>query len=155
MNRGNFIPNIGIMLLCVHLSACGPAEQSSDSNAETHVAVDAAAAADAPLEITVTQFPNAYFGRWGMTPGDCEPGASDVKGLISVQGSLVKFYESTAVMRNGKRETMTSVSADFDVEGEGEKWQTHTRYRLADDRKQLIRQDVGTPGEYVYTRCQD
>lgn len=115
----------------------------------------AAVAPDAPLEIAITQFPTAYNGRWGMNIGDCALGASDSKGLISIQGSLVKFYESVGTMRNGKRETLYTVSSDFEMVGEGQKWQTHTRYRLIDERKSLIRQDSGTDQPYVYTRCPD
>ena len=110
-------------------------------------------AADAPLDITITQFPKSYFGRWGVSPSDCAMGESGGSGLISVQGSLVKFAESIATMRDGKRESLTSMSAYFDVVGEGREWETHTRYRLSKDRQKLTRQDFGSNEKQVYQRC--
>ena len=108
---------------------------------------------DAPLEIVITQFPQAYMGRWGMNANDCLPGASDAKGLMSVQGSLVKFYESTGMMRNGKRETLNSMSSDFDMVGEGQKWRTRNGFQLTGDRNGLTRTDTASGERFVYTRC--
>ena len=144
-------------ILAMLLSATACTDQPNGQSAITPEAAAKATAVarDTPLEITITQFPKAYFGRWGMTANDCAWGASDAKGLLSIQGSLVKFYESTGMMRNGKRETLNSVSSDFDMTGEGQKWQTHVRYRLAENRQQLVRQDTGEPNEYVYMRCPD
>jgi hypothetical protein len=144
-------------MLAMLLAATACTDQPNEQSAMTPEAAakSAAVARDTPLEITITQFPKAYFGRWGMTVNDCAWGASDAKGLLSIQGSLVKFYESTGTMRNGKRETLNSVSSDFEMVGEGQKWQTHVRYRLVDDRQQLIRQDAGDAQEYVYQRCPD
>lgn len=133
--------------LALSLVGCGATDQPQRDLAEI--------APDAPLEIVITQFPASYFGRWGMTTGDCDPAASDAKGLISVQGSLVKFYESVATMTSGKRETLHSVSGEFQVLGEGQKWKTSTRYRLSEDRQKLTRQDAGIDSPIAYSRCPD
>jgi hypothetical protein len=128
------------------LSGCG----SSESPAEDELA---AIAPDAPLKIVIPQFPASYFGRWGMTDADCILEASDAKGLITVQGSLVKFHDSTATMTKGLRETLYALSGDFDLVAKEQKWRTHNRYRLTEDRKQMIRQD-GVGGEKsTYFRC--
>lgn len=108
---------------------------------------------DAPLEIVITQFPKGYMGRWGMNANDCVPDASDAKGLMSVQGSLVKFYESMGTMRNGKRVTLNSLTSDFDMVGEGQKWQTRNTFELTDDRTGLTRTDTASGERFVYTRC--
>ena len=110
---------------------------------------------DAPLDITISQFPKSFFGRWGLTQGDCAMGTTAATGLISVQGSLVKFHESIATMRDGKRESTTSMSAHFDVVGEDEKWVAHTRYRLSDARQQLTREDLATGEKQAYERCRN
>ena len=140
---------VGYMLL---LAGCGSSDDTmgSEANAgDTGMTV----AADAPLDITITQFPKSYFGRWGRTQGDCAMGTTAATGLVSVQGSLVKFFESVATMRDGKRESLTSMSAHFDMVGEGQEWESHTRYRLSDDRNRLTREDLATGEKTVYDRC--
>lgn len=130
------------------LSGCGSGDSPADDGTS-------AIAPDAPVEIVITQFPASYFGRWGMTEADCISGASNAEGLITVQGSLVKFHDSTATMTKGLRETLHAVSGDFEFVGGERKWRTHTRYRLTKDRKQLTRQD-GAEGEtFTYIRCPD
>lgn len=132
------------------VASCGSPDNSTGAEAG-----QAAIAGDAPLDITITQFPKSYFGRWGLSQSDCATGETGGSGLISVQGSLVKFHESLATMRDGKRESLTSMSAYFDVTGEGRSWDTHTRYRLSKDRKQLTREDLATREKYAYERCPD
>ena len=143
---------VGVIILGSTLGSCLPTSKSDDSSKQTEQN-SAELTDDAPLEIAIMQFPASYFGQWGLTPGDCKIGASDAKGLISVQGSLVKFYEATATIRNGKRESLTSVSGNFDFVGEGQKWQTRSRYQLRNDKQQLTRHDIGTAEKYVYSRC--
>jgi hypothetical protein len=144
---------VGAIVLGAALGSCLPSSKSDDASKKAQQpSVDLAA--DAPLKIAIVQFPNAYFGRWGLTPGDCKNGVSDAKGLISVQGSLVKFYEATATMRDGQRETMTSMSANFEFVGEGQKWEKKVRYQLRDDRQVLIRTDLDDGVSYTYQRCQ-
>ncbi len=139
---------VGVAVL---LASCGSPDNSAEATAGTTSAV---VAADAPVDIAIAQFPKSYFGRWGLSQGDCAMGTTVATGLISVQGSLVKFYESVATMRDGKRESLTSMSAHFDVAGEGQEWEAHTRYRLSNDRQQLTREDLATGEKYVYDRCQ-
>lgn len=141
---------VGLALLVI---GCGVQDNAAGSKTNTDEATSAAIAADVPLEIVINQFPASYFGRWGLTDADCIVGVSDAKGLISVQGSLVKFYESIATLRDGKRETLTSVSGNFDMVGEGQEWETHNRYQLSEDRQKLTRIDSGTGEKYHYLRC--
>lgn len=145
--------NLMIAAILLPAMACTEQTEEQATPAGQVFAETEPIASDAPLDIAITQFPTAYNGRWGMTPGDCILGASDAKGLISIQGSLVKFYESVGTMRNGKRETLFAISSDFEMVGEGQKWQTHARYQLETDRKSLIRQDSGTGQRFAYTRC--
>ena len=130
------------------LSGCG----SDDSPADVGTS---AIAPDAPLEIVITQFPASYLGRWGMTGADCKSETSDAKGLISVQGSLVKFHDSTATMTKGLRKTLHAISGDFEFVGGERKWRTQTQYRLTEDRKQLTRQDGVEGKRFTYIRCPD
>lgn len=155
MNRRSFaIKNWLLVGSAMLLASCGSPDDPTGSEANAGEAATATVATDIPLDISITQFPKSYFGRWGLSQSDCAMGTTSATGLISVQGSLVKFYGSVATMRDGKRESLTSTSAHFDVVGEGEKWEAHTRYRLSDDRQQLTREDLATGEKYVYDRCQ-
>jgi hypothetical protein len=135
---------VAVAFLWLSVSACS--ENTQQQNASPQIP-------DAPLEIVITQFPQAYIGRWGMTANDCVLHASDAKGLMSVQGSLVKFYESIGTMRNGKRQTVNSLTSDFDMVGEGQKWQTRNTFQLIDERNGLTRIDTASGDRFVYTRC--
>jgi hypothetical protein len=143
-----------MIVVAMLLSASACSESPVDPNTDVQKSVGTnAISPDAPLEIAITQFPKAYMGRWGMTANDCISGASDAKGLISIQGSLVKFYESVGTMRNGKRLTLNSTSADFDMVGEGQEWRMHNSFQLTNDRSGLTRTDITTGERYVYIRC--
>src|SRR3954467_10096462 len=41
--------------------------------------------------------PAALQGRWGLTPGDCTSTLGDAKGLLIVNATELRFYESRAM----------------------------------------------------------
>ena len=137
------------------LASCGSSDDPVGVEAVAEEVKQVGVSADAPLDITITQFPKSYFGRWGVSQDDCAMGITGARGLISIQGSLVKFEGSVATMRDGKRESLTSMSSYFDVTGESQKSETHTRYQLSDDRQQLTRKDLATGEKQVYERCRN
>ena len=137
------------------LASCGSSDDPVGVEAVAEEVKQVGVSADAPLDITITQFPKSYFGRWGVSQDDCAMGITGARGLISIQGSLVKFEGSVATMRDGKRESLTSMSSYFDVTGESQKSETHTRYQLSDDRQQLTREDLATGEKQVYERCRN
>lgn len=144
---------VGAALVGVLLGSCLP---SQPDEAQTDPAnTSGVAASTAPLDIAITRFPGAYVGRWGQNANDCQPGRSDAKGLMSVQGSLVKFYESVGTMRKGTRESTVSVKGDFEFMGEGQKWEKPMQFKLDKDRKQLVRTDMADGSKTIYTRCPD
>ena len=55
--------------------------------------------ATAPAEPAApsSKIPAALQGRWGLTPGDCTSALGDAKGLLVVNDSELRFYESRAV----------------------------------------------------------
>ena len=137
------------------LASCGSSDDPVGVEAVAEEVKQVGVSADAPLDITITQFPKSYFGRWGVSQDDCAMGITGARGLISIQGSLVKFEGSVATMRDGKRESLTSMSSYFDVTGESQKSETHTRYQLSDDRQQLTREDLATGEKQVDERCRN
>ncbi len=102
-----------------------------------------------PEDAAKATIPAQYQGRWGMVAADCTSTRGDNKGLITVAGKSVKFYESLATLKSQRPAIATSFSGQYDFTGEGQTWQrvmTFTRngntLKRADDE-----------GNYTYTRC--
>lgn len=138
------------LLLCsaLCLAGCGTSNESESDI----ISSDAAGlAADAPLEIAITQFPGGYQGRWAMDAANCID-ENDTK-MMSLQGKLVKFHESIGTMTAGKRETSRTMEADFEFVGEGEKWNKSIALELSKDGKRLTRTDKEDGASYRYVKC--
>ena len=93
--------------------------------------------------------PAQYRGRWGMVAADCTSTRGDAKGLITIADKTIKFYESTATLRDQRPAIATSFAGLYDFTGEGQTWQkavtltrTGNMLKRADDE-----------GNYSYTRC--
>ncbi len=93
--------------------------------------------------------PAQYRGRWGMNANDCDPRRSDNKGLITVAEKTIRFYESTATLKEQRPAIATGFSGSYDFTGEGQAWEkvvTLTRtgsvLKRADDE-----------GSFTYNRC--
>jgi hypothetical protein len=93
--------------------------------------------------------PAQYQGRWGMVPADCTSTRGDAKGLINVGDTSIRFYESTATLKEQRPAIATSFSGLFAFAGEGQKWEkTVTFTRTGDTLKRA--DDEGTT---TYKRC--
>ena len=93
--------------------------------------------------------PAQYQGRWGMVPGDCSSTRGDAKGLITIGDTSIRFYESTATLRERRPAKATSFSGLFDFTGEGERWQKVMTFARSGDT--LERADG--EGRFTYRRC--
>lgn len=93
--------------------------------------------------------PAQYRGRWGMVAADCQPGRSDAKGLITIGDQSIRFYESTAMLKEQRPAIATSFSGLFGFTGEGQSWEkVMTLTRTGDTLKR------GEPeGNFTYKRC--
>ena len=108
-------------------------------------------AADAEQSIPV-----ALRGRWGMVPADCTSTRGDAKGLITVDATSIRYYESVAKLSKFSERSATALRASFAFSGEGMNWQREVALTLRDGGKALIRQEFGgdaSPGPYKYTHC--
>ena len=95
--------------------------------------------------------PVALQGRWGLTPGDCVPGASDGKGLLVISGTDLRFYESRAVPSPGIEVRDDSIRGNFRFTGEGQEW---TRFeRLERNGANLVRTESNPAASYTYAKC--
>lgn len=124
-----------------------PPSEEGGAPAETNEA-DAPANTDEPATGAAV-IPAQYRGRWGMTANDCDPRRSDNKGLITIAERTIRFYESTATLKEQRPAIATSFSGTFGFTGEGQTWEkavTLTRtgnvLKRADDE-----------GNFTYNRC--
>ena len=99
--------------------------------------------------------PAAIQGRWGLTAGDCIPGASDAKGLVEIGPTTLRFYESRATLAAVSDRSAGRITGTYDFTGEGQTWtRTISLSRTGTDGR-LLRQDLGPDqtGTYRYTSC--
>ena len=158
-------------LLGLALAACQ--QPADDSNIAIDNNINAAEAAEADVEalppseesgapvesdsgsgrdetaMAAASIPAQYRGRWGLVAADCTSTRGDAKGLITVADRSIRFYESTATLREQRPAIATSFAGFYGFTGEGQTWQkvvTLTRtgdtLRRADDE-----------GSYTYTQC--
>jgi hypothetical protein len=154
------------------LTACS---QGSDENIAIDNAVNAAESANADVEVLpadetavideadnadsiepsppgtlgASMIPAQYHGRWGMNAADCDPSRSDNKGLITVGDKTVRFYESTATLKEQRPAIATSFSGLFGFTGEGQTWEKVMTFTRTGDTLKRAEED----GSYTYKRC--
>lgn len=107
------------------------------------------AAANTVERPTTLLIPAALHGRWGMVPADCTSTRGDAKGLINVDDTSIKFYESVANLKEQRPAVATSFSGLFAFTGEGQNWvKVMTFTRTGNVLKRA--EETGT---FTYTRC--
>lgn len=100
-------------------------------------------------ESSAAAIPATYHGRWGMVANDCQPGRDDAKGLITIDGKTVKFYEAVATLKEQRPAIATSFAGQFDFTGEGQNWQKVMTFTRTGDTLKRAEEE----GTFTYTRC--
>ncbi|MES2905132.1 MAG: hypothetical protein V4696_13180 [Pseudomonadota bacterium] len=98
-----------------------PSDEGGAPVSLNNAAAPVANEAEAPSGAAV--IPAQYRGRWGMNAADCDPKRSDNKGLITVAPTTIRFYESTATLKEQRPAIATSFSGTFGFTGEGQIWE--------------------------------
>ena len=93
--------------------------------------------------------PAQYRGRWGMNAADCEQGRADNKGMITIGEKSIRFYESTATLKEQRPAVAISFSGLFTFTGEGQSWEKVVTLTRSGDT--LTRAD--DESSYDYKRC--
>ena len=132
------------------VGACLPVASEDEKQAGTEAS---AVEADVPLEIAISYFPGAYQGRWATTAAGCAEDPENSRQMISLQGQLLKSYESVGTMRAGKRQTSKTMEAEFEFIGEGTKWNKTVAFELSEDRSRLTKTDKGDGAAIRYVQC--
>ena len=119
-----------------------------------------AAMSPAPLPTAspspIAAMPADFQGRWGMVANDCDPKRDDNKGLLTIAGNRLSFYESRGSATGIRQTQPTQVAFDLPMSGEGMTWSEPTTLTLLDTGKTLVREVTGAPdraGSFRYSRC--
>lgn len=146
------------------LAACGGADEPalpSDDESSLPVEPDSGIGDGAtPLpeqaEASAAGIPEPLRGRWGLVAADCEPGRSDAKGLLTISGDKLQFYESVGTLGEASERTPERLRASFAFTGEGMSWTRDMLLEVQDSGKALVRQEFGAdaaPNPFRYMRC--
>ena len=131
------------------------AGQATENNLPQNVAIagptanTAASEADSTPPASAAAIPAQYRGRWGLVPADCEPGRSDAKGLITIADRTIRYYESTATLKEQRPAIATSFSGLFGFTGEGQTWEKVMTFTRTGDKLTRAEEE----GTFTYTRC--
>jgi hypothetical protein len=98
---------------------------------------------------TAAVIPAQYRGRWGMVPDDCTSNRGDAKGLITVGDKTIRFYESTATLKEQRPAIAISFSGLFGFTGEGQTWEKVMTFTRTGETLKRAEED----GSYTYKRC--
>ena len=104
----------------------------------------------------IAAIPAGFQGRWGMGVADCDPKRDDAKGLMTIAGSRLSFYESRGAATNIRQTQPTQIAFDLPMSGEGQTWSEPTTLTLLDDGKTLVSETRGPAdraGTNRYSRC--
>jgi len=125
-----------------------PADESSFNNVE---AAKSNGTVPAPVatEGGVAAIPAQYHGRWGMVAADCTSTRGDAKGLITIGGPTIKFYEAVATLKEQRPAIATSFSGLFAFTGEGQNWEKVMTFTLTGDTLKRAEES----GTFTYKRC--
>ncbi len=160
-----------IALIALVLTAC---QQANDDN----IAIDESNTANADIETlppdeTMTNdasgvgesnsttpapsesasIPAAFHGRWGMNPADCTSTKGDAKGLIIVDPTSIKFYESRGRLTKVVLNAPENFTGTFAFTGEGQSWTNSQNLKLTGSSNTLIRSETDVDQSYTYKRC--
>ena len=95
-----------------------------------------------PSSLRPPCYPAAFHGRWGMVPGDCTSTRGDAKGLITIDGDSIKFYESKAHADQGDLQPPENFTGNFAFTGEGQSWTKSQNLKLTGSSNTLIRSET-------------
>jgi hypothetical protein len=95
--------------------------------------------------------PATLQGRWGLTPGDCTSTLGDAKGLLIVNATELRFYESRAVPARDIQADGGSISGNFDFTGEGQTWSKFESIKL--QGRDLVRTETNPTASFTYAKC--
>jgi hypothetical protein len=127
-----------------------PPDETAGNEAALNKADDAGSEQPSPPGTPeASMIPAQYRGRWGMNAADCDPSRSDNKGLITIGEKTIRFYESTATLKEQRLAIATSFAGLFTFTGEGQSWQKVMTFTRTGDTLKRAQEE----GTFTYKRC--
>lgn len=106
---------------------------------------------ETPAAGSLAEIPAAFHGRWGLAAADCGPDAGAAKGLLTITGDMLRFYESVGKPARLSRTRPDQVEGRFAFSGEGMDWSKDLTLSL--EEGQLVRREHDPAASYTYSRC--
>ena len=97
--------------------------------------------------------PAAFHGRWAMVPTDCTSTQGDNKGLITIGGDNIKFFESQGKLTKVTLNAPENFTGTFAFTGEGQRWTNSQNLKLTGSSNTLVRSETDVAQSYTYKRC--
>lgn len=104
------------------------------------------------------RIPEALQGRWGLTAAECTADPAIAKGLMTIDATTLRFYESRGRIAEVKAASETGLAGRFDYSGEGMTWQRSEVLELRQEGRELVRRATGEgapTGPQRYVACDD
>ena len=137
--------------------AASEAVQTASESAPIVAEAEATAASSSDeTAVADATIPVAAQGRWGLVPADCISTRGDNKGLLTIDGTTLTFFESRGTLGKIAERADTRLRATFAFDGEGMTWTRDELLDVQDGGKTLIRREYGedaAPGPFKYARC--
>ena len=95
--------------------------------------------------------PALLQGRWGLTPADCTAPLANAKGLLVINSSELRFYESRAVPGADLHTDAVTTTGTFHFTGEGQSWDRFESLQRKGNR--LTRTEGNPTASYTYAKC--
>ncbi|PKP88089.1 MAG: hypothetical protein CVT78_06480 [Alphaproteobacteria bacterium HGW-Alphaproteobacteria-17] len=100
--------------------------------------------------------PAAIRGRWGLAAADCTSTKGDAKGLLTIDATSLRFYESHGELARIRERGASRIVADYKFSGEGMEWDRLMLLDAQGGGQTLVRRDYGDEADTPllrYTRC--
>jgi hypothetical protein len=88
-----------------------------------------------------------------MNPADCTSTKGDAKGLIVIEPTSIKFFESKGTLTKVVLNAPENFTGTFAFTGEGQSWTNSQNLKLTNSSNTLIRSETDVDQSYSYQRC--
>lgn len=164
--RARRVVRAGMILTALVLAGCG--DKEGGGNNSTEAATTASTSVDenlyqdqqnraVPIAVPSARpagaIPASFRGRWALTAADCDPSRADNKGLMVVEPTLLRFYESRAAVVRATETGGDRLTLRLSFSGEGQQWTADQTLTLLDEGRTLVRDEPSPPTSLRYARC--
>lgn len=153
------LPALTVLALAACSAQTDPNDPQNGQNSDPALTQQSAVPlpSQSPGAVAAAAIPAAMQGRWGLVAADCTSTRGDAKGLVLIEPTGLKFYESIAQLGAVSERSDTAIRASFAFTGEGMDWTREMVLELDDAGTTLVRREFGSEAAiepFEYRRCQ-